>query len=81
MVDSLADAWCRGMVAGADGWPARDNPYPPNSPLAESWKAGRLMGQELCPLPRPAQPQHRSRDGQVVTFPAQAVRNRRAKWS
>ncbi len=75
MADSLADAWSRGMVAGADGWSACDNLFPAHSPLAESWEAGRLMGQDLCPPPRPAEPQRRIRDGQVV-----AVRGRCARW-
>jgi hypothetical protein len=62
MADSIADAWSHGMLAGADGWPARDNPHLRGSPLADSWEAGRLIGQHLCPPLPPTQPhrtQHR----------------------
>ncbi len=81
MVNSIADAWCRGMTAGADGWSRRDNPYSANSQLAESWYAGWLMGHDLCSPHCSADRQRRSGDGEVVAFPAEAVRGRRANWS
>jgi hypothetical protein len=54
MADSIKDAWTLGLIAGSNGWPASDNPYPTGSPRAESWQAGQLMGRELCqPSPTP----------------------------
>lgn len=74
MADSIADAWSRGMVAGADGWPARDNPYPLGTSLAESWRAGWLMGQDLCPPPWTAERLRETRHGEPC--PPRAVRSR-----
>ncbi len=62
MIDSFADAWCHGMIAGANGQPACDNPYPRGTQLAESWQAGRIMGQSLCPPSQLAEPQPESRE-------------------
>lgn len=58
MADSIADAWSHGMLAGANGQPARDNPYPIGSPLAARGEAARLMGQDLCPPLPSTQPHH-----------------------
>ncbi len=66
MANTIADAWSQGMLAGANGQPARDNPYPIGSPLAESWHTGWLMGQDLCPPPRPAKPRRSRWDGPAV---------------
>ncbi len=75
MANTIADAWSQGMLAGANGQPARDNPYPVGSPLAESWHTGWLMGQDLCPPPRPADHQGRGWKRGILTSPTRAVRS------
>ncbi len=57
MANTIADAWTQGMLAGADDRPTRDNPYPIGSPLADTWHAAWLIGQDLRPPPRAAKPQ------------------------
>lgn len=44
MTDSLMDAWHRGLTAGYDGWPARDNPFPNGTELAQRWQNGWHKG-------------------------------------